>query len=310
MEFIDCPVCTETFNRSNRLPLVLICGHSICKTCTLDLIENRKSIMCPLDRKLDPRPLNQISSSYTILELIEHVSAMNNKLKFLALTPTERADIISQEANEKLEMIDSSTEKLEERIKEVEMIKKDINGEIDAAFGKIIYAVKERQNALKNEVNSLVDENVERYSMILGEMVDIKQRIEEKIDELNENSQNVVYELPAYVPDVPDQSLKLKFVEDSDKLLSLIRHYGRVRNMTTSVPFNCDHFTNITYWMVPPCCYQYYCCNKCHDKKESHSWTYANRMVCMFCEKEQDYRKLPNQCEFCSAKHTGVISRN
>jgi hypothetical protein len=266
--------------------------------------------MCPLDRKIDPRPLNQISSSYTILELIEHVSAMNNKLKFLALTPTERANIINQEANEKLEMIDSSTQKLEERINEVETIKKDINGEIDTAFGKIIYAVKERQNALKNEVNALVDENVERYSMILGEMVEIKHRVEEKLEELNENSQNVVYELPAYVPDVPEQSLKLKFVEDSDKLLSLIRHYGRVRNMTTSVPFNCDHFTNITYWMVPPCCYQYYCCNKCHDKKESHNWTYANRMVCMFCEKEQDYRKLPNQCEFCSAKHTGVISRN
>ena len=74
-------------------------------------------------------------------------------------------------------------------------------------------------------------------------------------------------------------------------------------------PFECDSFTNVTYWMLPPCCYRTYCCVKCHNDKEDHVWQYANRMICIFCGREQEYRKLPNQCQYCGYHHTGVRNK-
>jgi gas vesicle protein len=311
MESIECPVCTESFNRSNRIPLVLLCGHSICKKCTVELLDYKKTIICPLDRKVDTRPINQVSFSYTILELIDHVSSMTAKIKFLSLTPQARIEAVKDDAEKKISKIDENIEKINNRIAEVQTMKTDILQEIDGAFLKLTNALSEQKDNLKTSVDSITEEYFNKYYEVMQDLEEMKKEAEEQLGELTESSQNSIYELSiSQIPEIPEQNLKLKFTEDSDKLISLIKHYGRVRNMTTSVPYNCDHFTNITYWMVPPCCYQYYCCNKCHDKKETHAWTYANRMVCMYCEKEQDYRKLPNICEQCSMIHKGVISRN
>lgn len=311
MESIECPVCTEAFNRGNRIPLVLLCGHSICKKCTMELIDYKKAILCPLDRKLDNRPMNQISFSYTILELIDHVSKMTAKIKFLSLTPEERIRAVKFEAEEKLNKIEENIGKVNTRISDVKTMKAEILIEISEAFAKLTGALQDRKKVLENEVESITDDTLEKYFEIASEIREEKKNAEEHLAEVSESSQNSIYDAAhCQVLEIPEQNLKLKFTEDSEKLLNCIKHYGRVRNMTTSVPYNCDHFTNITYWMVPPCCYQYYCCNKCHDKKESHTWTYANRMVCMYCEKEQDYRKLPNACEHCAAAHKGVVSRN
>ena len=311
MESIECPVCADSFNRSNRIPLVLLCGHSICKKCTMELIDYKKAIICPLDRKLDTRPISQISFSYTILELIDHVSTMSAKIKFLSLSPEERIRAIQTQSEEKINKIEENIGRINTRVNDVETMKATILVEIDSSFAKINEAVHSRKESLKRDVDQLTEESLEKYYELLSEMRGLKKQAEEHLAEINESSQNSKYDIPiSQASEIPEQNLKLKFTEDSEKLLDCIKHYGRVRNMTTSVPYNCDHFTNITYWMVPPCCYQYYCCNKCHDKKESHTWTYANRMVCMHCEKEQDYRKLPNTCEHCNAMHKGVVSRS
>ena len=248
MESIECPVCKESFNRSNRMPLVLLCGHTICKKCTHDLIEIKKAITCPLDRKLDTRKIDQISFSYTILELIDHVSSMKAKIEFLTLTPEERIKSIRSQAEEKLRTMTENIEKLDARINGVESMKKNILIEIESAFDKISSAIDERKEILKIEVDQLTEESLERYYEIIESTRELKKQAESQLLEINELSQNSAYELSSSnVPEIPEQNLKLKFTEDSDKLLSAIKHYGRVRNMTTSVPYNCDHFTNITY---------------------------------------------------------------
>ena len=310
MESFECPVCSESFNRHMRIPLVLLCGHSVCKKCVLELVEVKKTLSCPLDRKIDTRMINQISFSYTILELIDHVSTISAKLKFLSMTPDQRIEQFEKEANEKISLIDENIEKIETITEEISRKKKTIEESVDLAFNKLYGCLKERQNTIKLEIQAQTKEYLDKYEEALGNLKKIKQELTNGVKDVKENTQNPIVELSiAQIPDVPEHSFKLKFTEDSDKLMSSIKNYGKIKNYVYSVPHNCDHFTNITYWMVPPCCYQFYCCNKCHDKKENHPWTYANRMVCMFCDKEQDYRKLPNYCDYCNAKHNGVISK-
>lgn len=248
METIECPVCTESFDRTKRIPLVLHCGHSICKKCTIELLEYKKSIVCPLDRKTDSRPISQISFSYTILELIDHVSTMSAKIKFLSMTPEARINALKVEAGEKLAKIDEDIEKINNRVNDVETMKTSLLIEIDDSFAKLNSALIDRKNVLKEEVEMLTEESLDKYHELLENIGELRKQVEEQMSGVNESSQNSIYSISVpQVPDIPDQNLKLKFTEDSDKLLSLFKHYGRIRNMTTSVPYNCDHFTNITY---------------------------------------------------------------
>ncbi|KAI5286069.1 hypothetical protein KEM52_002155, partial [Ascosphaera acerosa] len=46
-----------------------------------------------------------------------------------------------------------------------------------------------------------------------------------------------------------------------------------------------------------------YPCDKCHDAAAGHPNEHANRMICGFCSREQNYR--PETCGVCRAVLTG-----
>ena len=49
----------------------------------------------------------------------------------------------------------------------------------------------------------------------------------------------------------------------------------------------CKHYKHSYRWLRFPCCGKAYPCDVCHDKKEDHEMTFANRMICGHCCKEQ-----------------------
>ena len=73
---IECPVCQEKYNRKTHLPLVLKCGHSVCKGCAVSIYQAKGKVECPLERSIDGRRPDEISTSYQILELIDMVAQM------------------------------------------------------------------------------------------------------------------------------------------------------------------------------------------------------------------------------------------
>lgn len=310
---LECPVCVDQFDRTNRLPLVLLCGHTLCKRCATNLIQNSGRIICPLDRKLDNRPLLQISHSFHILELIERISDMSQTLKYLKLDPNERLVAIRKQANENLEKCKDHIEQIDSRIVDISHTKESILGNINSTFTLLKEALEERESNLKTEVTAIASEKIEKFEEVKSvtqELFDKTNIIYETLMSTNpDDVKNEDLKPINQLPELPIVDLKLKFSCDAISAQNFIKNLGKVGKWSVAAPIECDNYTNVTYWMVPSCCSQYYCCNKCHDRKESHSWVYANRMVCMYCEKEQDYRKLPNHCEYCNQHHRGVVSR-
>uniref|UniRef100_A0A1I7UV62 RING-type domain-containing protein n=1 Tax=Caenorhabditis tropicalis TaxID=1561998 RepID=A0A1I7UV62_9PELO len=55
--FITCPVCRDTYNLTDRLPIYIPCGHTFCTQCATSLIANERfltaniAISCPVCRK-------------------------------------------------------------------------------------------------------------------------------------------------------------------------------------------------------------------------------------------------------------------
>jgi uncharacterized CHY-type Zn-finger protein len=59
----------------------------------------------------------------------------------------------------------------------------------------------------------------------------------------------------------------------------------------------CQHYSKSFRWFRFSCCGRVYPCDRCHDAAETHPNEHANRMLCGFCSREQNYR--PEDCSLC-----------
>ncbi|KAF2870372.1 hypothetical protein BDV95DRAFT_79771 [Massariosphaeria phaeospora] len=61
----------------------------------------------------------------------------------------------------------------------------------------------------------------------------------------------------------------------------------------------CSHYKKSYRWFRFSCCNKVFPCDRCHDLAEDHTIEHANRMLCGFCSREQNYR--PKDCGICHA---------
>ncbi|KAK1773479.1 hypothetical protein QBC45DRAFT_397987 [Copromyces sp. CBS 386.78] len=59
----------------------------------------------------------------------------------------------------------------------------------------------------------------------------------------------------------------------------------------------CAHYKRSYRWFRFSCCNKVYPCDKCHQASEDHVDEWANRMICGWCSREQNYRV--ESCAFC-----------
>jgi hypothetical protein len=66
---MECGVCLETYDSAQKQPVVLDCGHTICKECITDILDMGST--CPFDRKQIAKGLADLSINYSLMEMIE-----------------------------------------------------------------------------------------------------------------------------------------------------------------------------------------------------------------------------------------------
>lgn len=69
----------------------------------------------------------------------------------------------------------------------------------------------------------------------------------------------------------------------------------------------CKHYKKSYRWFRFSCCQKVYHCDKCHDEEESHLYEWANRMICGYCSREQNY--AVSNCAFCGRSVVGRRGR-
>lgn len=313
---VQCPICAECYNKSINSPLVLQCGHTVCKQCVRALFNHERQVICPVDRKKDTRNLENIPPSLQILELVEYITKMQDEIEYLKLSPEEKELRRKRRFAERKLAYEEAIAKARSNIEQVRQNREAVVQTLRSHFQEMGQVLQTRQQELELQIQTAAEKHLEGYVALRAQAQERLESIESLIEEIDGTNPMAVeaIDIPRVrdlEEDVPTQEFHLSFFCKEDEAFALIREVGKVAKAhQIQVPYECDNFTNVTYWMIPPCCYQYYCCNKCHDKKEKHSWQYANRMVCMYCEYDQSYRKLPNVCENCGAQHKGVSSKH
>lgn len=66
----------------------------------------------------------------------------------------------------------------------------------------------------------------------------------------------------------------------------------------------CSHYNKSYRWFRFSCCSKVFACDKCHDEASDHPNEHANRMICGYCSREQNYR--PEDCGVC---HSSLIKK-
>lgn len=61
----------------------------------------------------------------------------------------------------------------------------------------------------------------------------------------------------------------------------------------------CSHYRKSYRWFRFSCCSRVHPCDKCHDKQEDHINEWANRIICGWCSREQNYSSAVEACRFC-----------
>jgi RING-type zinc-finger len=67
---IECIICKESYNSLEKLPLILTCGHTLCKECLVKMNPNSLAIKCPIDRKIESKSAKQLTVNYAILQIL------------------------------------------------------------------------------------------------------------------------------------------------------------------------------------------------------------------------------------------------
>ncbi|KAI2628790.1 hypothetical protein GGR54DRAFT_588787 [Hypoxylon sp. NC1633] len=69
----------------------------------------------------------------------------------------------------------------------------------------------------------------------------------------------------------------------------------------------CAHYRRSYRWFRFSCCSKVHACDKCHDGAEDHAHEWANRMICGWCSREQNY--AVEACAFCGRSVIGGKGR-
>lgn len=76
LEPLECRVCSNLYNTSDRCPRILRCGHTYCSTC-LKTLAGKKGVECPECRKHHKvRLVSAISRNLSMEEVMEHVGLL------------------------------------------------------------------------------------------------------------------------------------------------------------------------------------------------------------------------------------------
>ncbi|KAM5348781.1 hypothetical protein ACJ41O_008604 [Fusarium nematophilum] len=65
----------------------------------------------------------------------------------------------------------------------------------------------------------------------------------------------------------------------------------------------CSHYRKSYRWFRFSCCSRVHACDRCHDETEDHINEWANRMICGWCSREQNY--AVEACGFCGRSVIG-----
>ena len=177
---LECAICMEKYNTTNKIPRILTCGHTFCSSC-LEIICERSGIessgiSCPLDKTKGHQ--NKNVSEIPINRLIVDIIDMNVEKSKKQKEEKSQLTYIKT-AKEKLKKITNtyttSVDKLKKNLNMLINAKNKCLDDIINYYDSILSRFLDKKNSLLNYVNNYSNDKITFYSELLKHLEQMAQ---------------------------------------------------------------------------------------------------------------------------------------
>ena len=180
---LECSICLEKYNKKDKLPRILICGHTFCTSC-LQKIKTKniseKQIKCPIDLKIgyennniDDIPINRVVVDLIDLKIEEKLKNENN------------AKNIFLDVKEKLQSLfriyDFSQKDISDSLSYLLLSKEKCENSIINYYDTLITKLINRKEYMLNLLYNYIDEKNTFYNLLLEKLNSLVKLCQDKL---------------------------------------------------------------------------------------------------------------------------------
>ena len=180
---LECSICLEKYNKKDKLPRILICGHTFCTSC-LQKIKTKniseKQIKCPIDLKIgyennniDDIPINRVVVDLIDLKIEEKLKNENN------------AKNIFVDVKEKLQSLfriyDFSQKDISDSLSYLLLSKEKCENSIINYYDTLISKLINRKEYMLNLLYNYIDEKNTFYNLLLEKLNSLVKLCQDKL---------------------------------------------------------------------------------------------------------------------------------
>ena len=187
---IECSICLEKYDKKEKLPRILTCGHTFCTSCLIKIKEKNKQenkIRCPLDSKIEYEknnieeiPINRII--FDLLDLNLPAKLNDNKNK------SGNNKNIFMNAKDKLKSLyylyDFSQKEISESLNYLLISKEKCENSIVDYYETLINKLINRKEYMLNILYNYINEKNSYYNLLLEKLNTLMKLSKEKIIKL------------------------------------------------------------------------------------------------------------------------------
>ena len=187
---IECSICLEKYDKKEKLPRILTCGHTFCTSCLIKIKEKNKQenkIRCPLDSKIEYEknnieeiPINRIIFDLLDLNLPAKLNDKKNK--------SGNNNNIFMNAKDKLKSLyylyDFSQKEISESLNYLLISKEKCENSIVDYYETLINKLINRKEYMLNILYNYINEKNSYYNLLLEKLNTLMKLSKEKIIKL------------------------------------------------------------------------------------------------------------------------------
>ena len=189
---IECSICLERYDKKEKLPRILTCGHTFCTSCLIKIKEKNKpdnKIKCPLDSKLeaDKNSIEEIPINRVIVDLLD--LNLPEKIKEDKNKQNKKDSNIFLNVKNKLQSLyslyDFSTKEISDSLSYLLLSKEKCENSIINYYDTLINKLINRKEYMLNIVYNYIDEKNSYYNLLLEKLSSLSKLSKDKIKKVD-----------------------------------------------------------------------------------------------------------------------------
>ena len=189
---IECSICLERYDKKEKLPRILTCGHTFCTSCLIKIKEKNKpdnKIKCPLDSKLeaDKNSIEEIPINRVIVDLLD--LNLPEKIKEDKNKQNKNDSNIFLNVKNKLQSLyslyDFSTKEISDSLSYLLLSKEKCENSIINYYDTLINKLINRKEYMLNIVYNYIDEKNSYYNLLLEKLSSLSKLSNDKIKKVD-----------------------------------------------------------------------------------------------------------------------------